>query len=103
MGQAAVELGERLRSEIKEYEQRTGQSSLSMRKLARQMRDAGVQISHESLRRALAGTHVPPTMKLQEIAAFFGTSFLAFDVNLDPRCVRVMGRLARLDDAGRVA
>ncbi len=103
MSQAAVALAERLRVAVKEYERQTGQSPLSLRELSRQMCDAGVQISHESLRNILSGHRVPSAVRLLELVSFFGTSFLAFDRDSDPRCVRMMGRLARLDDAGRAA
>lgn len=93
---------DRLRVLVEKYRDGSGQPDLSTRQLARQMREAGVSITHQTLANILNGNSNPDPSTLRGLCGFFGVNQYYFD-DIEPQTAELLGRVAKLDDSGHSA
>lgn len=93
---------DRLRALVEKYRDDSGQPGLSTRQLARQMRDSGVSITHQTLANILNGNSNPDPSTLRGLCGFFGINQYYFD-DVEPQTAELLGRVAKLDVSGHSA
>ena len=93
---------DRLRLLIDQYREGSGRPGLSTRQLAREMREAGVRITHQTLANILNGNSNPDPSTLRALCGFFGVNQYYFD-DVEPQTAELLGRVAKLDESGHSA